>query len=195
MLLFPGITHPHYIACPNNNNTHLPHYIAFPSNNNTHPPPLCWLFFTRCLLCCKVDNETSQEKANYWWCYREHVCHHLNSQLFEERPLLFTQNMQIFKWHVERGWQSKTYTQMCKTNTDIIKPYTVNLDCHLVFSSNWLHQQSYCRGAGTRSSDFSETAALIQAKFYRKVPIGHVSRSSFFKMFILKMFVNFFRFR
>ena len=55
------------------------------------------------------------------------------------------------------------------------------------FSSAWLCQQSYCHGTGVRhpsvrlsvNSSFSETAAWIQAKFYGKLPIHHISRQFF----------------
>ncbi len=45
------------------------------------------------------------------------------------------------------------------------------------------------------NSSFSETAAWIQAKFYGKLPIHHISRPifvCFFKIFIFKIFMIFF---
>ncbi len=76
---------------------------------------------------------------------------------------------------------------------------------HLLFffSSAWLCQESYCRGAGVHrpciirpSVDwgFSETAEWIQAKFYGKLPIRHIFRLFFFfiQIFHFSKFYDFF---
>ncbi len=58
------------------------------------------------------------------------------------------------------------------------------------FSSAWLCQQSCCRGAAVRrpsfNSDFSETAAWIQAKFCGEVPISAISPDLFFFLFFFQ---------
>ena len=68
-----------------------------------------------------------------------------------------------------------------------------------LFSSAWLCQQSYCRGAGVRRPSvnlgFSENAAWIQAKFGAKLPIRHMPKPFFFfifSKFLIFIFLRFF---
>ncbi len=72
-----------------------------------------------------------------------------------------------------------------------------------IFSSAWLCQQSYCRGAGVRRPSssvkrvFSEAVQQINAKFCGKVAIHHISRPffPFLKNLDFWILTIFFRFR
>ncbi len=106
----------------------------------------------------------------------------------KERPLVFAQKShwaELAKWRLRAS---------CKTNVDVIKPYSLNWDCCLVFSSACvytvvLHALSIVRASTHPSvnSCFSDTVAWIQAKFYGKLvklPIHNISRTflSFFQI-------------